>query len=50
MGFCPRAVDSMSLWEFFACTDGVRRANGHDKPLPPSGEELDAWIASDTIH
>jgi hypothetical protein len=28
MGFAPRVVDSMSLWEFNACYDGWKTVNG----------------------
>ena len=33
MGFSPRDLDSMSLWEFIACRDGFALANGA-KPKP----------------
>mgnify|MGYP005994845155 CR=1 FL=1 len=36
MGFTPREVDAMSLWEFMACCDGFRSANGGSKG--PSGD------------
>lgn len=32
MGFDPRQVDKMSVWEFAACTEGVARANGSKPP------------------
>lgn len=28
MGFTPREVDQMSLWELLACADGVRIERG----------------------
>lgn len=28
MGFTPREVDAMSLWEFMACCEGYSVANG----------------------
>lgn len=28
MGFSPRVVDEMSLWEFNACYDGWKAVNG----------------------
>jgi hypothetical protein len=28
MGFTPRDVDQMTVWEFVACCDGVVAANG----------------------
>jgi hypothetical protein len=41
MGFSPRQVDEMSLWEFAACTDGFNRAHGGDeKPEPPTEAEF----------
>lgn len=27
MGFTPRQVDQMSMWEFLACLDGYAEAN-----------------------
>lgn len=31
MGFTPSQVDSMSLWEFMACSSGYAEANGAKK-------------------
>lgn len=31
MGFRPRDVDEMGLWEFMACLDGYVEANGGKK-------------------
>lgn len=31
MGFRPRDVDEMSVWEFTACVDGYAEANGGKK-------------------
>jgi len=28
MGFSPRVVDSMTIWEFNACFDGWKAVNG----------------------
>ncbi|MDF2809503.1 MAG: hypothetical protein K0S56_534 [Microvirga sp.] len=28
MGIAPPVVDAMSLWQFFACTDGWKAAHG----------------------
>jgi hypothetical protein len=40
MGFSPREVDQMTLWEMNACIDFHRRANGaEDEVAPPSFEE-----------
>lgn len=42
MGFTPRQVDEMSLWELAACIEGWNRANGgdDDPPEPPSAAEF----------
>lgn len=42
MGFTPREVDDMSLWEFVACCDGWRDAHstGEEMPDPPSPDEF----------
>ncbi len=41
MGFTPEQVDRMSLWQFVACLDGWKAANGvEEKPEPPSAEEF----------
>lgn len=40
MGFTPREVDAMSLWEFTAAMDGYARANGAgESAQAPSYEE-----------
>lgn len=39
MGFSPREVDSMSLWEFSACVDGYNIANGGEEEVEPPSEE-----------
>lgn len=46
MGFTPRQVDEMSLWEFAACTEGYRRAHSteEEKPVPPTAEEFRTMI------
>lgn len=31
MGFTPRDVDAMSLWEFSAALDGYSKANGAEQ-------------------
>jgi hypothetical protein len=41
MGFSPREVDAMSLWEFHAAADGYLRANGAAKAAAPSADEFD---------
>ena len=41
MGFAPDQVDRMSLWQFVACVDGWKTANGvEDKPAAPSADEF----------
>ena len=46
MGFTPREIDDLSLWEFAAATLGWTKANGAEpKPAAPSDEEHDALIA-----
>lgn len=45
MGFTPRDVDEMTLWELSAAVDGWNRANGgQDELEPPSPEEFDAML------
>lgn len=40
MGFTPREVDDMSLWELAACAAGYAKAHGaEDKPPAPTAEE-----------
>lgn len=44
MGFTPRQIGEMSLWEFTACTDGYARANGAEETMaPPTEAEFLAW-------
>jgi len=35
MGFSPRDVDDMTLWEFNACADGYRKAHATEEQAPP---------------
>jgi hypothetical protein len=46
MGFTPRQVDEMSLWEFLATRDGWIEANtAPDTSIgPPTPEEHDAML------
>lgn len=44
MGFDPRAVDRMSLWEFFVCVDGWVAANCPEQDDAPAVSE-DEYIA-----
>lgn len=41
LGFSPRAVDDMSLWEMGACIEGYRIANGSEQTVAaPTAEEF----------
>lgn len=45
MGFTPREVDQMSLWEFSAASGGFMKANSSDETLSSEqAEALAAWI------
>lgn len=45
MGFTPREIDDLSLWEFGAAAIGWGKANGSDaRPAAPSDEEHDALV------
>ncbi len=45
MGFGPREVDAMSLWEFTAAADGFARANGAEQTAEaPSYDEHLAMV------
>lgn len=46
MGFSPREVDAMSLWQFIACVDGWNAAHGGDDggDGPPSAEEFERGL------
>jgi hypothetical protein len=45
MGFTPREVDQMALWEFNACVAGVNEANGAEPAAtPPTPEQHDDAI------
>jgi hypothetical protein len=48
MGFTPREVDEMTLWELSACIDGYNEANSADDPTPPhmSSEEFDEMMVA----
>lgn len=40
MGFPPRDVDDMTLWEFACCADGYRQAHQTEEtPPPPMDDE-----------
>ena len=44
MGYTPREVGQMSLWEFMACSDGYARANGaNSSPRAPTEAEFIKW-------
>lgn len=42
MGFPPREVDDMTLWEFQCCFEGYRKANSteEDRPVPMSEDRM----------
>lgn len=44
MGFSPREVDDMTVWEFIACAEGVKesRKTEEDAPPPMGDEDLAA--------
>lgn len=44
MGFSPRDVDTMTLWEFACCSEGFRKAHETEKETAPAmnGDELAA--------
>jgi hypothetical protein len=51
MGFSPRQVDEMSLWEFQAVMDGWGRSQGVEtKAAPPSPEEHRARLERHRWH
>jgi hypothetical protein len=35
IGFTPRDVDDMTLWEFQACSEGYRKAHASEEQAPP---------------
>lgn len=58
IGYTPREVDQMSLWEFGACIRGWKRANcaAPTGPQPPTAEQhaeamaYAASISRPTVH
>ncbi len=45
MGFTPRDVDGMSLWELAMCVDGFNRSRGAEEiPTPMSNDEFENMI------
>lgn len=44
MGFTPRQVDDMSLWEFRACVRGYNAAQGGDPLAEPMSDERAAEL------
>lgn len=42
MGFPPREVKLMTMWEYMACVRGWNRAQGADTAPPISDAEYDA--------
>lgn len=46
LGFSPRDVDQMSLWEFTACVDAHRKASGTEPEVKaPSADEYFEQVA-----
>lgn len=46
MGFPPREVKLMTMWEHMACVKGWNRANGSgDKGIPMTDQDYDALCA-----
>lgn len=46
MGFTPAEVDDMSIWQFWACGEGYRKAhNPEELPQPPTEEELEKMVS-----
>lgn len=44
MGFTPREIDTMTLWEFIACCDGLNASRGGedgDRAAPMSAERME---------
>jgi len=39
MGFTPRDVDDMTLWEFNCCVEGYRKAHAAEKEAPPEMDD-----------
>ena len=46
MGYTPREVGDMSLWQFAAAIDGVNKANSGNKPQAPTADEFEAMKAA----
>jgi hypothetical protein len=47
MGFSPRDVRDMSVWQYAACSEGIARSREPAKTSAPSDEEffaaVEAW-------
>src|SRR5215471_3368455 len=52
IGFTPRQIDEMTMWELTACVAGFNRANSADADLsPPTDEEFQQMLeAYDVSH
>lgn len=44
MGMSPNEVAATSLWRFNQALEGWRRANGDNRPEPPTEDEFDAAV------
>ena len=41
LGFTPRQIDDMTVWELSACIEGYRQANGgEEKQTAPTADEF----------
>ena len=41
MGYTPRQIDEMTIWELSACIDGYKQSNGgEEKNEAPTAEEF----------
>lgn len=47
MGFSPAVIDAMSLWSFFCCVEGYRRAHSTEEPAPTPSDDLMRRIDGD---
>jgi hypothetical protein len=39
MGYSPRDIDDMTLWEFDCCLAGYRKAHSSEDTTPPMSDE-----------
>lgn len=41
MGFSPREIDEMTLWEFESCAEGYKKAKSTEEDAPPPMDDED---------